>query len=95
MLVCICVTKHGWTERCIWHHLEHWICLSESSPRAVGMPHSVQFEELEQSLQKLEQVVNYFSILGSNKLVLTMTSLSGAPILPPGDTKANEMIPAK
>lgn len=39
--------------------------------------------------------MNYLSILGTDKLVLTITSMSGAQILHPGDTKANEMIPAK
>lgn len=56
---------------------------------AAGIPRLVQFGELEQSLQLVHRV------LGTDKLVLTMTSMPGAQILRPGDTKANEMIPAK
>lgn len=71
------------------------MCLSESSPQGCGDAPLGAVWGAGTIPACHEQGVNYLSILGSNKLVLTMTSLSGAPILPPGDIKVNEMIPAK
>lgn len=73
----------------------------ESSPPRLWeyLTSSVQFGELEQPsacrAQKLEQWVNYLSVLDTDKLVLTMTRMTGAQILHPEDTKTNEMILTK